>query len=366
MAKSRFWRIHASIIFTLAITIFSLICLVSSIQFGAQHPFTATLLEHLAAMGIAASVAAVFFNFRDVQEILSASISGLLIDGDFIAHLGAKEQTKLRMLLLLRSLEGKVQELPASLTAHLECVVRHGLSVPHLNNFSATTILTDVQGQPGVLHQHYRCNYSVDCHHLKGGKGSYQLRIRQDYTDPSGRLSPSVALEQFHLRVGAQTFGAKDVSVNQRPSGGVTVTSVAFEKDFEVEGEVSVAYSVQALCDTNDPGFIIYAWYPTKGFRASLQYKEGMTYDAAWFKSWTEVAKDFPGREQMEVYPNGISAYTDEWLMPGHGVMLSWFKPEPVLVVAVGGSSGGAEDRKSAAPTSLAQSSTTAEDAAKK
>jgi hypothetical protein len=325
-----FWRAHGSITFTFAVLVASLISLLLSAAVRVSHPFTALLLDHLAAMGIAAFVAAVFLSFRDVKEILSKSISALIIDGGFAAHLGTEEQTKLQRLLLLRSLQNQVRELPESLTAHLDSVTAHCIRTPYLENFNVTVVLTDAEDLPGVLHQHFRSTYTVNCRHLKGGRGIFQVLFRHEYNDTSGRLAPGGALKLFHLEVGPRVFDAKDVTVTERQSGGTKVTLVSFSADVEVNGEASVRLCTEALFDMADPTQIVYASYPTKGFRASLQFKEGMTYDAAWFKSSTDVARDFPGREQLETLPNGIAAYTDGWLLPGNGVALFWFKAQSV------------------------------------
>jgi hypothetical protein len=69
--------------------------------------------------------------------------------------------------------------------------------------------------------------------------------------------------------------------------------------------------------------------YPTKGYRVTLLHREDAIYDVAWFKTWTATTPGFPGREQVILMQNGITAYTDDWFMPGHGVVLYWF-PRPV------------------------------------
>ncbi len=67
MDKHSFLKGHASVFFTLGTFCLSLVLLVASILAKA-YSFWANLLEHLAAMGIAAFVGAVFFSFRDVRR----------------------------------------------------------------------------------------------------------------------------------------------------------------------------------------------------------------------------------------------------------------------------------------------------------
>lgn len=100
---------------------------------------------------------------------------------------------------------------------------------------------------------------------------------------------------------------------------------IVLDRDIEVNTEVPVTVSLESVSDKNDPTEICYAWYPTKGFRVTLLYRPDVLYDVAWFTNWTGPATDFPSRAQFILMPTGVTAYTDEWMMPGNGVILYWF-----------------------------------------
>ena len=319
--RPSFWRDHASAFFAASILLVSLLLVLLSVWL--QEPF-ASFLSHLAAMTFAAFVAATFFNFNDVQDVVSSSISRLLIEGDIVRHFSSTKRRQLQRRALATDLQEHIESLPDALYEHTDAVQRHALTVAHVLNYSPTISLADIPNRPGLLRRHYRCTYTVSTRHLKGGKGVFPLRLRHELTDPTGHLDPAL-LKAFEIHVGGTTYGISDAKITQRQSGGTKVTLISFDKDIEVVGEATVSISSEAVSSTIDPTEILFAWYPTKGFRVTLLYREDMTYDVAWFRAWTTGAADYPGREQVVLMPTGITAYTDEWLLPGHGVILYWF-----------------------------------------
>ena len=305
-----------------------------AIAMHGQEPY-AGIVSHLAAMFLAAFVATVFFSLRDVRESLAASVSNLLLDGDVVNHLSGGARRALARRILLAEITGEAESLPDTLYDHARKVELHLFAVPHLINYTPTVILADFEGEPELLKHSFRCTYTVSTRHLPNGRGIYSLRFRHEFSDPSGVVGKT-ALQGFEARVGDTLFTSADITVSERQSGGLGVTLLSLDRDIEVVGEAAVIISYEGIVSRRDPTEIFYAWYPTKGFRVTLLHSKVSAFDCAWFKSWTTVARDFPGREQVVLMPNGITAYTDEWLMPGHGVVLYWFERSTPRVVAPG------------------------------
>ncbi len=325
MKNQPFWRRHASIIFSMSTLIISVGCAVLSLFLEQTHKFISTLTSDFASMGIAAFVASMFFNFRDVREIIAGSISSLLLDGDIGRHLTPNDRKHLRTRLLEEDYSENITYIPIDILEHMDNVRDHCLTGPHLYNDAITINLSDIEGRPDLIKKHLSRTYSVNCRHLKNSCGKFPLRIRSEISDPQGRMTVDQMLTFFELKVGGETFTKNDISICKRYSGATETALISFDKDISVEHEVMVSFSFEVTSDPNDSTEIIYAWYPTKGFRATLLYKEGMAYDVAWFRSWNRVPNDYPWREQVEVLPTGITAYTHEWLLPGHGTILYWF-----------------------------------------
>jgi len=309
MDKRSFFKAHASVLFTFGTLCLSLVFLVASILL-AEYRFWGSLLEHLAAMGIAAFVAAIFFSFRDVREVLAGSISVLLLDGDVARYLGATQRSSLRKRLLLESLQLPVKTPPEGMIEFLDRVAAECVTTPYLTDFHVTVVLSDAEQYPGFIRRHYRCHYLVNAH--KDG-ALYPLRVRHEIVDPSGQLTAEDVLKQFEVRVGEETFGIKHANVAHGLSGGTPVKVVSFERDIPVSVGTNVSISLDALCDRRATTEAIRILAPTKGCEATLSYKEGIMYDVAWFR---------PGQHRAQTTPNSITAYTHEWLLPGHGLVL--------------------------------------------
>ena len=325
MADRGFLRRHASLVFTGGTLVLSLVFLVFAVLVK-QNDILETLLSHLAAMGLAAFVASVFFQFRDVRELVAGSVAELLLKGGIAAELSKKARRSLRDEILMADLAPGVATLPLSLLDHLDLVVPIWLAVPHFTNFSSMVNLTDVDGRPGLVRRYYRKTHLIDCRHLKDSRAKLPIRVVNEFSTPTAVQDDQV-VESFQVRIGDQHYGIADLTVVKEKSGSMNVVRAEFQKEVEVSGEVEVVIEMVSLASANDPSEAHYVAYPTRGFRASLLYKPKMIYDAAWFGSWNQRDAPFPGREYMEVFPTGISAYTTGWLLPGSGVTLFWFPP---------------------------------------
>src|SRR5262249_35031862 len=108
--KPSMWKGLSSRLFLVLFLLLSLGLFHAAELLAAQPPPTLYgTFSHLAAMLLAAFIAAAFFSFRDVRELLAASITSLLVDGSFAEQLSPKLRLRLRQLLLLQDLSDKVR-----------------------------------------------------------------------------------------------------------------------------------------------------------------------------------------------------------------------------------------------------------------
>lgn len=296
---------------------------------SANEPYYG-ILSHLASMVLAAFVAATMFAFRDVREMFSAALSTLLIDGEVVHHLSADRRRGLRDRLLLEDLRPRIQQLQPELRDHLESVQRTCMSTPHRHNFSATVTLEDDPENPELLKAHNLETYKVSARHCEDGKATFRLLVQAEQSNTSGDISEEMGLGKFCVAVGDQEFGRNAARVERTKSGGLDIIKISFDREIEVDKEVSIRVEYETMCSKNDPTEIRGVRYPTIGFRCSLFYKAGLVYDAAWFKTLAKGpdTKDLWGRDDIEITPTGVSATSNQWLIPGDGVVLYWF-PEP-------------------------------------
>jgi hypothetical protein len=324
-----FFRRHGSVTFAAGLTLLSFLLILESLRLANDpaHVFLSTLLEHLAAMGVAAVVATVIFAFHDVQESFAATITELLVRGDIARHLSVDARALLRRNFLLESLTPRPAILPISLVERMEAIESFVFTIPHVYNYAVTVTVARDPTRPELLRRSLRCNYTVDARHLKDGRTIFPLRFQQELTDP--RHDHRDPIINFSLTIDKQTFTREDVQLIPPTPGGPPVYRLLFAADVPVMGEADVSIIEDTILATTDPTEILYARYPTKGFRASLFFTPELTYDAVWFRSATEVEWRPPGRGEAVTHLNGIEVFTNDWLLPGHGVVLFWFPTAP-------------------------------------
>jgi hypothetical protein len=322
-----FFRRHGSVTFAAALTLLCLLLIFASIQLANDpaHALLARLLEHLAAMGVAAVVATVIFAFNDVQESFATTISELLFRGEIAKHLSTPARMALRRSFLLESLTPRPATLPLSLVERMEGIESFVYTMPHVYNYAVTVTVAQDAADPRLLRRSLRCNYRVDARHLKDGRTTFPLRFQQELSDLGHyRRDPLI---NFTLTIGTRTFTTDDLQVIPATAGGRPVHRLLFSADVPVDGEADVAIVEDTVLTAPDPTEILYARYPTKGFRASLFYTPDRSYDAVWFRAATEVEWRPPGRGEAVSHLHGIEVFTNDWLLPGHGVVLFWFPP---------------------------------------
>jgi len=288
-------------------------------------------LSHLAAMLLAAFIAAAFFSFRDVRELLSASITSLLVDGRFAEHLSPSLRGRLRRLLLLQDLGDRVAFLEPEVLELVERIQQNALALPHHYGHSTTVTLSDHTDNPAHLRRHVRTSSKVSCRHCKGSRGNYRLIISAEITNLGGAMPVDDFLRTFSVRAGSQMFGPSDATVSKQQSAGTDIVHIALDKEILVENELEISYEYETICSKTDPTEIQLVRYPTAGFRFTVVYRDGIDYDVAWFRATESGPRGAlpTSRETVELTPRGITAFTHKWLLPGDGVALIWFPKPP-------------------------------------
>lgn len=332
------WRGLSSRLFLLSILALSLVLFYIAERVGEKdHAAMYGTLSHLAAMLLAAFIAAAFFSFRDVRELLSASITSLLVDGRFSEHLTPKLRQQLRRLLLHQDLSDRVRYLEPEVLEHVEQIQLNALGLPHHHGYSATVTLTEIPGSPHHLRRHVRTSFKVSCRHFINERSTYRLIISAEITNLAGVTPAAGFLDRFSVTAGSQSYAAADAVVTTAMSAGITIFHIAFDKSIEVEKEMEVSYELETICSKGDPTEVHIIRYPTAGFRFTLVYQDGIDYDVAWFRATERGprgAEPTTSRETVELYPRGITAFTHKWLLPGDGVVVIWFpKPAPVAAI---------------------------------
>jgi len=318
------WHRHGSSIFIGLLSIVTAVLITLSIAIHDREP-AADIIGHLAEMFSTALIATLFFSLHDVRETLAASIGTLLVDGHIVHSLSQHARDTLATNIVL-------EDTPAAkiITESLLGAVRAShaeiFGSPHLHNYAPTIVLSDVPDRPDLVRRDFRCTYVINTDHLKHGRCRFRYRFRHEVSDPSGVLSRDKILTQFEARIGDQVFTIKDIEeTTERHAGGLTTTVLSMQRDLDIVGQTSVSVSYDGLGSRFDPNEIMVVRFPTRGYRVTLWYTEGNVYDVAWFRPISSSLSNRRADDKVVRMRNGVTAYTDDWLLPGNGVVLYWF-----------------------------------------
>jgi hypothetical protein len=162
----------------------------------------------------------------------------------------------------------------------------------------------------------------VSARHLRDQQGDFEIPLQQEYSDPNNELAEQV--DSCELFLDGKQIELKPL-VKRQLSGSHPVIEVSTRSKIFVKGEVTVKLKTVSASVVVDNTEVIFARYPTKGFRAMMMYRADRVYDAAWFRVSTTIPYELSGREPVEVITGGIVASTSDWLLPGNGVILYWY-----------------------------------------
>jgi hypothetical protein len=102
--------------------------------------------------------------------------------------------------------------------------------------------------------------------------------------------------------------------------------TITFEKNIEIIDYSDVLLEIETLSSKNVNDEVFIARYPTNGYKVTLRYSKEYEYDSCWFNSIPRKDMSEINSEQQIVYHDGISVMTNDWILPGNGVSLCWYR----------------------------------------
>lgn len=293
---------------------------------GTTQPLAIIVLQ-LAGTLIAVALTCLFFNLPDLRNYLASTIATLFSRGDVVPILSAPTKAVLRERLALDLLGQGIQGIEPTLFEHLQAVSSTALSSPYVTNFDCTISIEQLEKDDhSILVNNTLMSYTLHMQHLSTGGARIPLRVFREHSFPKESV-PSYEewLREFRVEIGKQIFGRDSVKFETEPLGSKTLLRAIFHLDIDPSHDVDISILVRFLYLTEDPVDIIYARYPSQGFHATLTFDNQRSYDCGWF-THCDPSVDGPSRGRIDVMHNGISARTSEWVLPGEGVALYYYK----------------------------------------
>lgn len=325
-----FIRKHSSIIFIIGLVVAGSLLL--PVGFLLQtHPNSwvislGIVLNQMGGCLIGVALTAVFVNLPDLRGYLATMITTLFTEGDVVPLLSFKTKSKLRERLLLDSVKNRATTVEPTLLTHVRKVNETIFSVPYITNYHVQSTITRDANDKNVFVEYSVTSYRVHVHHLLPAHKTFQMRNFHETTFPvSLAKTANDWMRRFEVRIGNHTFSRNDAIFEESPFGSSRLIVVRLDKDIPLESDVDVTVISEVAGYSHDPVHMVIARFPCQGFHVNLSFEEGYNYDCGWF-THCPVLLNVPEKGQVDFLPNGISASTNEWVMPGEGVALYYFK----------------------------------------
>src|SRR2546425_7343567 len=102
-----------------------------------------------------------------------------------------------------------------------------------------------------------------------------------------------------------------------------------FERNVQVINYIDVTVAIAFVTSTVDPVDMRIVPYPCRGFKVSLQFEEGLFYDCGFFSAVASKKLSLD-RGTVIRQSNSITFQTNDWVLPGEGVVVYYYSPAEV------------------------------------
>jgi hypothetical protein len=287
-----------------------------------------TILMQLGSVGLAASIVTIFFMFRDVRSSFVSSFLQLMFEGGIVDQFSEEAKEKIKEKLVLHDLPLSVTKVEPELYKHLTSVRDSCLSSPIILNYQDNMVLTPHREDSSLLVYSDNISFQFTASHFKNGTAEIPYRFCFAVANPTNQDLESIKSSiRFQGRLGSHEIGRDDLNLEEYMYGSYPMVLCVLTSTLTIRETMDVRFSLQTTSPIFDNTEIVYVRYPCRGFTASLHYLPGYQYDYAWFAQWTHPTSPLPKIGQYQVDQSGITVATNEWILPGEGLALSWYAP---------------------------------------
>lgn len=288
--------------------------------------FIGMILLQSASITITALLAMLFLNLDETRHHILTSVADALAQGALPKLLTTKAKEQLERDIALNDLSETNKNLDPGLYDHLKNTRDRALSNIIITNHFEDIRLRDYEDNPDLVIREQTKTYRMTGRHLHEGK-DIDIRCYMEAGFKEGvSIEPSEFLLDFKARLGDIFLEKKDVvdKIIIEKSGTMTVLTLDFTQKVKVEDALDVNISSSIIGWKDDNVEVLITKYPTNGLRVSFRYLENLSYDSAWLKSWELNTGIKAGREHLQTHNDGLTAYTNDWVLPGEGIVFSW------------------------------------------
>lgn len=328
--ETSFFSSHAAIIFIVALMGIG-VCLLPvgrylrSLDKWAYLCACGEVISQIAGCFVAVALTALFLNLPDIRRYLATVMATLFSEGEVVPALSSSTKTRLSNRLLLDAIKNRATSFEPTLYNHLRNVSECSLSVPYLTNYHLTSTIHRDQNEPRLIVDNDVTTYRIHVHHLKPEHRTFPLHVFRETVIPHGlETDRGDWLRDFGVQVGTQEFTRDDVQFNEKVLERGRLVHAKFSHEITLDADADVSVKIVMVDPHRDPVTMAMARYPAQGFRVTVTFEEDYIYDYGWFVH-CPVEQDVPEKGQVIYLPNGLEAYTHDWVLPGEGVTVYYF-----------------------------------------
>jgi hypothetical protein len=289
---------------------------------------------HLSGAIIAVGFTAVLFAIGDFRDSMAKVVADLFDKGGIIGHLTDASKRRLRKRLTEALCNRPDNPIDDSLYSHLDELVCGCACSFVASNYSHTKTLIPVKDNPDLLTSSFNSSYRITAPVAGPSLCSFPARYFFSWT-VANDIAPKTTAEwvrRFRFVAGEKEFDLKAATVEFKEENGETTCTLKFEQKVEFQGHLDIKISGEVLASRLDPVESRIARYPTLGFNVRLNFEQGLAYDCHFFSSRP------PNKLALKEWDvnkteSGITFHTNDWVLPGEGVMLYYYIPRSALTL---------------------------------
>lgn len=319
------YRRHRSALFIalLAIAVPILLWIGMNIKGTPNKDIIGTFLVQLSGTAFAGCIGMLFLSFPDIREQISSSIANLFSEGDIASYVSPQSLNTINRKIIAEKVGNTISFLDKSLYSHFDKVQTDCYRMTHLHNSNIQIRnLASDEYKDLIVYERFH-TFRISAQHLRGNEAEFEYKLLHiaripNYLD----IKEEQFIKNFSARFDEQSITSFDLTRTEENS--ISVFKLSFVHNMVVNGAVDVAMRYSVLGDPQDRSAFLMARYPTYGFRATVMYTDSYDYEALWFTTGNPLFKEYPGVSETQRFDDGISVGTNEWVLPGEGLAVTW------------------------------------------
>ena len=288
--------------------------------------FLGILFLQIAGTLMIASVAIVFFNLKEIQDQISAAFMRFFTTEEIMTVLSETSKKKIEQNIVKCRIADTTCGLKSGLFDETTKIRDQCMQAFCQYNYCEDIVVDDdTDHTQFCIHECVR-TFRLSSKHLATSLCTFPLRYVARHSIPSNLgLTAEDFLLEFKASAGDVQFSKDDVDRTVTQMDGRQIITIEFKKDISVHDTLDIMIAAKELHWKDDNVLEYYVRYPTCGFSVCLRYHLFFQYNATWFKA-TKPGIGFEyGDAFQSSFGNGIKAFMNGWVLPGEGVVISWF-----------------------------------------